>query len=146
MGDADSSEPSAKKRKTSNLQTEMELYDSYQAQQEISKNTNNSNDLDEKSKESTPPLILDKEVNKTKPINSKKPSLIPSPSSGTIEIRKRAKKPGLAKVPSNLLAFNGLVPDLERMTSTENEKSENIKKRKSDKEENDDDDDNKEEE
>ena len=64
--------------------------------------------------------------------------MIPSPSTSTIEIRARAKKPGLAKVPSNLLAFNGLVTD-SKMASAENINS--SKHKKSDKEENDDDDD-----
>eukprot|EP01083_Nonionella_stella_P204569 745645_1 len=60
-------------------------------------------------KESTPPLAMDEDDKKTKPISADKPPLIPTPSSGNIEKRTRERKPGLAKVPSNLLEFNGLI-------------------------------------
>eukprot|EP01083_Nonionella_stella_P073985 200412_1 len=65
-------------------------------------------DTDEKSKESTPPLVLD-EPTKPKPASPKKPALLPAPSTGMIVKKTRLKKPGLAKVPSNVLKFNGLI-------------------------------------
>jgi len=63
-------------------------------------------------KASTPPLDLDEiETDSNAAASAKrnpnKPALKPAPSSGSIPITHRNKKPGLAKVPSNALAFNG---------------------------------------